>query len=108
MVTSGRPVCVKCNVEMICVKNGAVVERMGPVGPRALQACDKYKCPVCGIEVMAAFGQTCMVDSWETGRYAPIRQFENNQYPITLAWINVSDKEEYERREKARSQVSAG
>lgn len=46
-----NPVCVPCGKEMRCEKNGVIVEN-GAVQWRG----DKFKCPKCGVEVVAAFG----------------------------------------------------
>jgi ribosomal protein S27E len=46
-----NPVCAKCSKEMTCAKNGVIVDN-GTVQWRG----DKFKCPVCGAEVVASFG----------------------------------------------------
>jgi len=83
-----RPVCIKCNVEMQCEKNGVVVyhpyeePKPGPIQEKVgnltvihtdrlitidktkidfVVRGDKYKCPICGYEVVVGFGQQ-MVD----------------------------------------------
>lgn len=46
-----NPVCAACGKEMRCEKNGVVVEN----GSVQWQG-DLFKCPKCGTEVVAAFG----------------------------------------------------
>ncbi len=104
MVTSGRPICVTDNVEMHCIKNGAVVEHMATDGAKALQAADLYECPTCKIRVISGFGQQCLVNHWENGKYKATRDFEAGLFPITQSWMSLEDKEEYGRY-KARTQV---
>jgi len=88
-----RPVCVKCGREMQCEKNGVVVyhpyERPDP-GPTVTKTKkmamihldrllvdsidttkvdfvvrgDKYRCPVCGFEVVTGFGGQMVDGQW--------------------------------------------
>lgn len=50
-----RPVCVLCQVEMRCSKNGRIVksESHGEVG---YFRGDEYACPKCGVRVIVGFG----------------------------------------------------
>ena len=88
-----RPVCVKCGREMQCEKNGIVVYHpyeqpsSGPVQEKVgnitiintdrlmansiditkidfVVRGDKYKCPICGYEVVVGFGQQMIDYQW--------------------------------------------
>ena len=53
---SHRPVCVKCQTEMRCEKNGVGCLDMASFGPYELWDSDLYKCPKCGVEILTGFG----------------------------------------------------
>lgn len=57
-----RPVCVLCQVEMRCSKNGRVVksESHGEVG---YFRGDEYACPKCGLRVIVGFGAPTRVEA---------------------------------------------
>lgn len=50
-----RPVCVKCEREMRCEKNGIRVG--GKEVPTWVRYGDKFKCPSCGFEIVVGFGE---------------------------------------------------
>lgn len=52
-----RPVCVKCNRELRPETNGVGCLDMTGLGPYAVWDSDKWKCPVCGYEILVGFGQ---------------------------------------------------
>jgi len=52
MYPKPNPVCVVCRKEMDCSRNGQVVE-----GEAVAWRGDRFRCPSCGIEVVAAFGE---------------------------------------------------
>lgn len=47
-----RPVCVDCNVEMHCKRNGAIVR----ANFQHYYSGDMYRCPVCNKRIIAGFG----------------------------------------------------
>lgn len=51
------PICVKCQVEMRCEKNGQLVNdvRAGQCLPSTYWASDLFACPCCGIEIATGF-----------------------------------------------------
>lgn len=53
-----KPVCVKCNVELKIETNGVAVLDffMNNSAAYSLTLGDKWKCPECGFEVIAGFG----------------------------------------------------
>ncbi len=54
-----RHVCVKCEVQMRCEKNGVVVAEMYMDNKEIyrLWNADKYKCPICWAEVVVGFAE---------------------------------------------------
>jgi len=63
---SHRPVCVKCRVEMHPEENGAGCLDLTESGqPYQIYDSDRYKCPVCGIEILTGFGQLPVSARWE-------------------------------------------
>jgi len=46
-----RPVCVRCNREMTCTENGAMVRTC----PGVAVSGDMYSCPSCGAQVVVGF-----------------------------------------------------
>lgn len=54
------PICIKCSVMMRCHKNGQAVVINGC----RLYHGDTYKCPECGIEVVAGFGPQPIREDW--------------------------------------------
>lgn len=51
-----RPVCVKCQREMIPAKNGIGVLDMTDFGPYKVWDADLWRCPDCGHEIITGFG----------------------------------------------------
>lgn len=49
-----RPVCVCCNCEMRCEKNGAFVHL---VNSDAYLSGDTYECPACGIQIVSGLAR---------------------------------------------------
>ncbi len=52
-----KMVCVTCHVEFRPEKNGTIVIQMADFGPYKVWDSDTWKCPKCGIEVVAGFGK---------------------------------------------------
>jgi len=52
-MTDMRPLCVKCQVSMECDKIGVKVKYSN----YSAQQGDRYKCPICGTEIVVGFGQ---------------------------------------------------
>lgn len=63
-----RPVCVKCQLEFRCVKNGvsAVFMSGNPPQPYQIFDSDKWQCPKCGFEILSGFGREALSDNWMT------------------------------------------
>jgi len=56
-----QPICCKCNKQMTCYKNGVTaVEKAGNRDYKAWST-DKYKCDICGAEVLTGFGNYPMM-----------------------------------------------
>lgn len=53
---SHRPVCVKCETEMRPETNDTTVVEMAWFGPYKVWLADVWKCPGCGVEIVAGFG----------------------------------------------------
>lgn len=56
-----RPICVKCQVSMPCIKTGFLVRHES----NGVQSGDKYRCPNCGAEVVTSLGQAFPPESAE-------------------------------------------
>ena len=53
-----RPVCASCQVEMRPETNGVGVLDMAEFGPVSLWDADLWKCPSCGHQIVAGFGDS--------------------------------------------------
>lgn len=52
------PICVKCRVEMRCVKNNRLVCDPEAGGfPSTFWLGDEYECPGCGVQIVTGFGK---------------------------------------------------
>ena len=51
-MTDTRPICVSCQASMICDKMGVKVK----YSKQEAQNGDRYKCPICGHEIVTGFG----------------------------------------------------
>ena len=49
-------VCVKDEVELLPFHNGTIVVEMASFGPYKVWNADAWKCPICGFEIIAGFG----------------------------------------------------
>jgi len=63
-----KMVCVKCNVEFRPEKNGIIVAEMFQKNTAIykLWSADLWKCPVCGVEVVAGFAMDPFAEHYET------------------------------------------
>ena len=63
-----KMVCVTCQTELKIKKNGiACIETVGEQRqPCNVIQCDKWKCPVCGLEILAGFALNG-TEPWEPG-----------------------------------------
>jgi len=56
------PICVKCRVEMRCVKNDRLVrDPEAACGPSTYWLGDEYQCPVCGVRIVTGFGKAIQI-----------------------------------------------
>ena len=62
-----EPVCVKCETEMRPEENDVRVVDMfsSPPEPDSIWCADKWKCPICGVEVVIGFGQHAYINHYE-------------------------------------------
>ena len=95
-----RPVCVSCNTEMRCHKNGVGVLDMAHGCVYQIWEADNYRCPCCGIEVVMGFAQRGL-ERWE----AP---FESSLNRHTAAGTLIRNYSEGEIREKAEIELQRG
>ena len=60
-------VCVKCEVEFKPEVNGVVVAEMFQKNQKIYKLCeaDLWKCPVCGVEIVAGFAQYSFVEHYK-------------------------------------------
>ena len=73
-----RPVCVKCEVDMRPEMNGVGLLDMADYGPVKVWDADLWKCPKCGIEVVAGFGSNAIVHHFEDTFQWRLDSYENN------------------------------
>jgi transposase len=61
-------VCVKCQTELRAETNGTLVIETASFGPYKVWNADTWKCPGCGIEIVAGFGDRPLrQDHYEPG-----------------------------------------
>ena len=59
-------VCVSCETELRPQDNGTIVIETASFGPYKVWNADTWKCPYCGIEIVAGFGNAPMrEDHWK-------------------------------------------
>lgn len=51
------PICCKCRVAMKCEQNDFIVRDPETQFPSTYWAGDKFRCPVCGHEIVVGFGK---------------------------------------------------
>lgn len=62
-----RPVCVKCACELKPEQNGFGVLDLDSKGdPLDLWDADKWKCPMCGVEIVGGFGNCPVVSHFDS------------------------------------------
>lgn len=62
------PVCVSCEVEMLPVKNGVVIEYViESIGSAELVHGDKYQCPTCRNQIVAGIARHSFSSHWQEG-----------------------------------------
>jgi len=73
------PVCAKCQQDMVCAKNGvAVLDVTGDGTDYKITMADKWKCNICGCEVVVGFAQHALVHHYEP-RFAAAIEFLSNK-----------------------------
>lgn len=62
-----KMVCAKCEVELYPEKNGVYVKELFQHNSAVycIWAADLWKCPICGLEVVAGFGEKPIVEHYE-------------------------------------------
>lgn len=71
-----RPVCVTCQREMRCNKNGRILEMISGGEPYQLWSGDEYKCPTCGLAVIARYGSNPIVEAFDWDGYQRYLNYE--------------------------------
>ena len=51
-----RPVCSKCEIEFVPIRNGVDVIDYGENGPYQIFEADEWACPECGFRIIKGFG----------------------------------------------------
>ena len=74
-----RPVCVNCRREMRCSKTGRVLEMVSAGRPYQLWSVDEFKCPTCGMRVLAGYGRAPMAEGFDEDRYATMKEYEETE-----------------------------
>ena len=58
-----QPICCKCRIVMRCEKNHFIVRDLEAEGfPSTYWVADKWKCPVCGHEIVTGFAHKSVPD----------------------------------------------
>ena len=76
-----KPICVKCKIEYRPEKNGVVVEYMASFGSYQLFFADLHKCPKCGDEIIAGFGQSSFAEHYQSD-YKEILKKQGKTYKV--------------------------
>jgi len=90
-----RPVCVKCKVELVPEKNGVGLVDMTRSDYYQLWRADLWKCPNCGLEIVAGFGQNPISKHCESDFPELLLHF-TNRGTLIKCWSTPKTKEEYE------------
>lgn len=62
-----RPVCVKCEIEYRCSRNGVEVVDFNANGEYAYWNADEFECPGCQTRIIVGFGDSPMARHFEEG-----------------------------------------
>ena len=66
-------VCVSCEVQFRPEKNGVFVEECrGYDEDYKIWHADRYECPVCGVQIIAGFGNKPVVEHYDKAKYATL------------------------------------
>lgn len=67
-------ICTKCEIRMRPEKNDVHVEEYAGNGPYKIWSADLWKCPSCGIEIIAGFGFNPLVEHFQEKLYADFKK----------------------------------
>lgn len=88
-----KPICVKCEVEFKVEENGVNVVEMFQKNKEIYKiwSADKWKCPLCGIEIVYGFGISPLIENGEdTKTY--LQELKNNNAEIIFNYEYPSTK----------------
>jgi hypothetical protein len=88
-----RPVCVACQIEMRCEKNGVGIVEMihvdgGSAEPYRLWSADRWRCPGCGQQMVVGYGREPMAEQYQPDFMARIAEVGGN---VLLVYERLSD-----------------
>jgi hypothetical protein len=87
------PICVECELEMRCAKNGCTVEEMADFGSYRLVSGDLYECPNCNVSVVVGRALTPLAEHFQ-GDYSHRKATADR--PIVRAWTSLREMQEFE------------
>lgn len=77
MLSTTKPICWKCQIEMAPEKNGVHLVGMAHFGPQAIWNADLWYCPECGIQVVVGLGSKAWAERHEPGWLATLEDLES-------------------------------
>lgn len=90
------PICVKCQIEMRCKKNGTIAVPMAIHGPISLRRCDMFACPECGTEVLTSFAPQPELSSFEPSFQSRLDSYEmDGRERVVRYFLNQREKKQY-------------
>lgn len=88
-----KMVCFKCEVELVIEKSGVpVIEYFSdPPQPYQIFDADAWKCPKCGVVIVAGFGEIPLAEHYED-RFNSFLEGVKNTHTAKTGWL-VNDYE---------------
>ena len=90
------PICVKCEIEFRCEKNGAPLYERDVRGyTLSRRECDIFKCPECGAEIVVGSGKPTYPDSEEQAveMLTRLRSDKDAGFRSVNWWANQREKQ---------------
>ena len=90
-----KSICVKCEVEIVLVKNGIFVIEMflHPPQPYKIWSADLWECPTCQHQTVVGFGVTPLAEHFEDKFPAILERAQKSKFSVTVYEKGNTDHE---------------
>lgn len=95
------PICVNCQVTMICVKQGQVIELMTDQSEYQLWSSDLWQCKGCQTRIISGFGSQPLAEAYQPTYKAQQKLFQ----PLIQFWQTWNERVSHRCRYASRADV---